>query len=95
LANSDVVIALLTPNFYASAFERDLLRNSDGEIDVNEDHPMIRPAIAALSKLERFVEKASLEFHEAYERKYRDVLSFTNRGFWERHVWDPTRAASP
>jgi hypothetical protein len=33
-----------------------------------------------------FVGKVSPEFCEAYEEEYEDELSFTAKGFWERHV---------
>jgi len=49
-------------------------------------HPKIRPAVEALSKMEAFVGKVSPEFCEAYEEEYEDELSFTAKGFWERHV---------
>jgi hypothetical protein len=67
--------------------QRELLkRSSDGYIYVNEGHPKIRPAVEALSKMEAFVGKVSPEFCEAYEEEYEDELSFTAKGFWERHV---------
>jgi hypothetical protein len=68
------------------AIEREILKNADGEIYVNQEHPLIKPAITALSKLEKFVDKASPDFYDIYEKEYKDVLSFKSRGFWERHI---------
>lgn len=53
----------------------------------NVEHPKIKPAMAALSKLSKFMQRdASEPFCEAYEKEHSDEFKFGSRGFWERHL---------
>ena len=59
----------------------------DGHVvSVNESHPRVQPAIQALDRFRAFVQNPSEEFVKQYEEENSDQLSFTNRGFWERHL---------
>ena len=68
------------------AAEQKLLRQDEGVYSANHSHPKIRKAIDDLEDLRKFLKKPPDDFAIAdYENEYEDILSLSNRTFWERH----------
>ncbi len=69
-----------------NAVEEGLLVLEVSGFSINEGHPKLRKAMAALQSLGDFVSQCSEDFTRQYELKYEDILDVKTRTFWKRHL---------
>jgi hypothetical protein len=62
-----------------------LLHSDGGHFWVNESHPKIKRAIAAIEQLRNFLAEPPQGFADDYERTHDDLFELRSRPFWERH----------
>jgi len=69
-----------------SAKRKKQIEYDDGQFIVNTENREVKSVQSAITKLRKFIDSASNELHEVYQKSYDSPLELDNQEFWEEHL---------